>query len=156
MRLLRLKWFRWVWTDKLFTGQWAPDTYGHQGRDTLQKRARDHEVEFSTDTVAHIIHEHRVVLQSSKPNGQSLSCMGNNGWNLSMWRCARLCHTPTNLPREAYVYSGGSNHPTVGSICHVTCHCPECYPRALKNKSYGNMAPQKQLNQITCLISETW
>lgn len=40
---------------------------------------KDRLVEFSMDTVVPIIHAHGAVLQSSKPNGKSLSRMRDSG-----------------------------------------------------------------------------
>lgn len=74
-----------------------------------------------------------------------LVCGGVLGW---------LYHSPTNLPREACIYSGGSNHSMTGSIsmCRVTAQ------NAILGTWKTSLIPtlQKQLSQTTGLVSETW
>lgn len=72
IRPLRLKWLRRIWTGKLFIGQWAHGTYGHQRRDT----------ETGSWPPLSMNMEWLVL--------QSISDMGDTGWNISMWRSARL------------------------------------------------------------------
>lgn len=65
---------------------------------------KDRLVEFSMDNVVPIIHEHGAVLQSSKQNSKSLSRMGDSGWNLSMWRSARLTLSQSYKPAKGSLY----------------------------------------------------
>jgi len=47
----------WQHRGEFFIAWWAPDTSGHQGRDTIYRWTCDRGVKLTMDTVAQVVHE---------------------------------------------------------------------------------------------------
>ncbi|GAB0207801.1 hypothetical protein GRJ2_003245800 [Grus japonensis] len=145
----------WQHKGELFIARWAHDTSGHQGRDATYRWARDRGVDLSMDTISQVIHECETcaaIKQAKrvKPlwyGGQWLKYKYGEAWQID------YITLPQTRQGKCYVLT----------MVEATTRWLETYPMppprtlswALKSKSCGDMASQKELSQITGLIFGT-
>ncbi|GAB0203012.1 hypothetical protein GRJ2_002766800 [Grus japonensis] len=148
----------WQRKGELFIARWAHNTSGHQGRDATYRWARDRGVDLSMDAISQVIHQCETcaaIKQAKwvKPlwyGGQWLKYKYGEAWQID------YITLPQTRQGKHYVLT--MVEATTGWL-ETYPLCPMPLPRtpswALKSKSCGNMAPQRELSQTTGLIFGT-